>query len=209
MNLLATTQLDALQEMINIGVGRSASMLNQMLDVHVQLHVPQVKVLPAHVVEQELAQQLGLDPVATVQLGFSGSLNGLAQLVFPTASAAKLVSALSSEATDGPEDLDAIRTGTLSEIGNIVLNGVMGMLSNLLHQNFQYSMPSYVEEEVHHLFSIKSVLKDDVVLLAQTRFLIEKLLVTGDIILLFNIGSFDALLAVMTDNLELYDEQPV
>lgn len=208
MSLLTTTQLDALQEMINIGVGRSASMLNQMLDVHVQLHVPQVKVLPAPVVEEELAQQLGLDPVATVQLGFSGSLSGLAQLVFPTASAAKLVSALSSEATDEPEDLDALRTGTLSEIGNIVLNGVMGMLSNLLHQNFQYSMPSYVEEEIHYLFSIKNVLKDDVVLLAQTRFLIEQLLVTGDIILLFNIGSFDALLAVMTDNLELCDEQP-
>ncbi|WP_448572811.1 chemotaxis protein CheX [Trichothermofontia sp.] len=208
MSLLTTTQLDALQEMINIGVGRSASMLNQMLDVHVQLHVPQVKVLPAHVVEQELVQQLGLDPVATVQLGFSGSLSGLAQLVFPTASAAKLVSALSSEATDGPEDLDILRTGTLSEIGNIVLNGVMGMLSNLLHQHFQYSMPSYVEEEVHHLFSIRNVLKDDVVLLAQTRFLIEQLLVTGDIILLFNIGSFDTLLAVMTDSLELYDEQP-
>ncbi len=206
MSLLTAAQLDALQELINIGIGRSASMLNQMLDVHVQLRVPQVKVLPAAVVEQELAQQLGLDPLSTVQLGFSGSFSGLAQLVFPTVSAAKLVSALMSENTDQPEDLDAIRSGTLSEIGNIVLNGVMGMISNLLHQHLKYTMPIYLEERVDHLLSLKSVVEDDVVLLAQTRFLIEKLLVTGDIILLFKIGSFDTLLSAIADNLEVHDE---
>jgi len=203
------TQLDALQELINIGVGRSAQMLNQMLDVHVQLHVPLVKVLPSTVLEHELAQQLGPEPISTVQLGFRGPFSGLAQLVFPTASAARLVSALMSEDTDESDDLDALRTGTLSEVGNIVLNGVMGMISNLLHQHLDYSIPIYAEERIDHLLSIKSMPQGDVVLLAQTRFLIEKLLVTGDIILLFNIGSFDTLLTVITDNLELYHEQTV
>ena len=30
-------------------------------------------------------------------------------------------------------DLDSLRSGTLSEVGNIVINGVMGSIGNILH----------------------------------------------------------------------------
>jgi chemotaxis protein CheC len=38
---------------------------------------------------------------------------------------------------------------------------------------------------------------DTVVLLAQTRFIIERLHIEGDIILIFNVNSFDALLTAI------------
>ena len=38
-------QIDALKELINIGVGKAAAMLNQMVNIRVHLKVPFVKVL--------------------------------------------------------------------------------------------------------------------------------------------------------------------
>lgn len=42
---LTDKQSDALKELINIGVGRGASALNMMLNSHIRLQVPFVKVL--------------------------------------------------------------------------------------------------------------------------------------------------------------------
>ena len=47
--MLTGLQVDVISEMINIGVGRSASILNEMVRARVQLQVPIVRVLaPDH-----------------------------------------------------------------------------------------------------------------------------------------------------------------
>ena len=46
-------QLDALKELINIGVGRAAGMLNQILDNHVYLQVPDAKLLSPVEIQEE------------------------------------------------------------------------------------------------------------------------------------------------------------
>jgi chemotaxis protein CheC len=199
MALMTAMQLEALQELLNIGVGRSAAMLNRMVGVHVRLQVPLVKVLPESELIWELQQHLGPERVAAVRLGFSGSFNGIAHLVFPAPSAARLVAALMSEDPEAQDDLDAIKVGTLSEVGNVVLNGVMGEISNLLHQQLKYSIPTYAEAWATNLLSSPDVGRQVTILLAQARFSIEQFLVTGDIILLFNIDSFDVLLSAMQE----------
>uniref|UniRef100_A0ACD5GZE0 Uncharacterized protein n=1 Tax=Desertifilum tharense IPPAS B-1220 TaxID=1781255 RepID=A0ACD5GZE0_9CYAN len=51
-------------------------------------------------------------------------------MIFPTESASTLVSLLTGE-KPGTPDLEAVKIGTLLEVGNIVLNGVVGTVSNL------------------------------------------------------------------------------
>ena len=126
-------------------------------------------------------------------LRFAGEFAGVAQLVFPTKSAYLLVSMLTGEVLGTP-DIDSMKIGTLSEIGNIVINGVMGAISNVLHQHLEYSLPKYEEGTVDLLWKVRTLEPDTVILLAQTRFTIETLQIQGDIILIFNVGSFDALL---------------
>jgi chemotaxis protein CheC len=130
----------------------------------------------------------------------------MAHLVFPAPSAARLVAALMSEDIGQQDDLDAIKVGTLSEVGNVVLNGVMGEISNLLHQQLKYSIPSYAEAQALKLFNVEDVGKQVTILLAQARFSVDQLLVTGDIILLFNIDSFDILLTAVKECWEVGDE---
>ena len=196
---LTDTQIDTLQELVNVGVGRAAGMLNQMVNSHIELQVPFTKIISLLAVKEELERQLNGDRLSAVQLEFIGSFSGIAQLVFPTDSAAALVSTLTGERI-GTFDLDSVKIGTLSEVGNIVINGVMGSISNVLKEHLDYSLPVYVEDTVEHLLTADGVESNVTVLLARARFNIEHLQITGDIILIFKVGSFDVLLGSLNLN---------
>ncbi|MEE8389696.1 MAG: chemotaxis protein CheC, partial [Anaerolineae bacterium] len=99
-------------------------------------------------------------------------------------------------------DLDSIRVGTLTEIGNIVLSGVMGVISNEIGQRIFYSVPTYVESPIQTLLTHAGFNVDDTVIWVQAQFTIEQHQIDGDIILLFEVGSFDVLLAELDRKME-------
>jgi chemotaxis protein CheC len=204
MKSLTAEQLDALQEFINIGVGRSASLLTEMVDSRILLQVPVVRVYQAQELRTELVKQFDRHRFSAVRLDFSGSISGSAELVFPTESAAALVSVLTGEDVNSP-DLDAVKIGTLSEIGNITINGVMGSISNLLRHQMNYKLPCYLENTIEDLLLSDYPATDETVfLLAKARFTIEEMEITGDIILIFEMRSFDALLEAIDRELEVF-----
>ncbi|MFC1975106.1 chemotaxis protein CheC [Chloroflexota bacterium] len=188
-------QIDVLKELINIGVGRAAGMLNDMLQSRVQLQVPYVKIFSPLTLQEEMGE-LGSEKLSTVRLSFKGPFSGIASLVFPPDSAGKLVDILTGEEPVTP-DLDSIRIGTLTEVGNIILNGVMGSIGNVLEKHINYSVPTYMENNIESLLLTDGLDANTTILLAHTRFTIEQLQIEGDIILLFEVGSFDALLAAI------------
>ena len=193
MPKLTEEQSDALRELINIGIGNAAGMLSEMIEFRIQLQIPDVEVVSPLELQNELKQRLGRDPLSSVKLGFSGCFTGGAQLVFPTESAATLVAVLTGEDVGNP-DLDALKVSTLSEVGNIVINGVMGSIGNVLNRPLDYAVPSYSEEEVEHLLPSSKSEEEGAVLLAPARFSIEELHVQGDVIIFFDVGSFEVLL---------------
>lgn len=190
---LTTDQLDALIELINIGIGQAAGLLSEMIESRIQLQIPHIELVSPLALQNKLKESLGTNPLSAVQLGFHGSFVGSAQLIFPTESAATLVSVLTGETIDSP-DLDDLKISTLSEVGNIVINGVMGSIGNVLNQPLDYDVPSYAEEEIEEMLPKNQSDDDATVLLVQARFTIEELLVQGDIVLFFELGSFQALL---------------
>ncbi|MDZ7962149.1 MAG: chemotaxis protein CheC [Aulosira sp. DedQUE10] len=198
MNVSAE-ELDALQELINIGVGRAASLLNDMVNSHIRLEIPFVKVLTAADAYEELASRFHDDSLAAVRLGFTGPFYGTAGLIFPTDSASTLVAVLTGEDPDST-DLDAVKIGTLSEIGNIVINGVMGSISNVLKQHLDYTLPVYLEDSIENLLASANV-SESKILLAQAQFTIEQLKLIGDIILIFELNTFDALIHVINQEI--------
>jgi chemotaxis protein CheC len=94
-------------------------------------------------------------------------------------------------------DLNAVKIGTLSEVGNIVVNGVMGSIANVLEEHLDYGIPVYLEDSVEGLLLSSSPDQNVSVVLAQARFEIEQLHITGDIILIFTVASFDSLLQAL------------
>jgi chemotaxis protein CheC len=201
MDYLTCEQLDALQEIVNIGIGRAAAMLNEMVDARIVLEVPTIQLLSASQLLQVMIARFNSQSISVVRLGFSGSLSGTAELMFPTDSASVLVAVLTGEDLESP-DLDAVKIGTLSEIGNIVINGVIGSISNILEQRMEYKIPSYCEDTIENLLLSERNMTDDVVfILAQARFAIEQLEIVGDIILIFEMKTFDNLLKAIDQQL--------
>jgi chemotaxis protein CheC len=194
--ILTEMQTDALKEVINLGVGYAACSLNELVGTHVTLHVPEVSMLTFEEAKERF-HEMGWGILSTVQLQFSGPLKGNVALVFPSDSAVKLVSLLTGDEGNN-SDVDGIRAATLEEAGNILLNGVVGSISNLLHNNISFSVPYYSEEaglparlvgwaeaaEVHVIF-------------ARARFMVAKHEIEGEILLFFEVASLETLVAAL------------
>ena len=189
---LTEDQLDALTEFVNVGVGRAAAALNDLVSHHVELSVPEVQVLALDGMAEALGG-IANEPVSSVQMAFRGGLDGSAFLIFPQSSALKLVSLLTGDESP-PEDLDSIRSGTLTEVGNILVNSVVGTLSNVLGRPLHYSLPVYAEEPVSGLLATQQAEERPLILLAKTRFVIHRMQIEGNLLLLFELKSFDSLL---------------
>lgn len=197
---LTSEQIDALQEIINIGVGQAAGVLNEMLSSHITLQIPFIKTFSPDLVKQELELKLGKGKFSAVELEFFGSISGNAELVFPTDSAAELVSIVTDEEMEISEsELDELKVGALTEIGNIVISGIMGAISNLLSQDLEYFLPSYMEGNIDNLIDNQHLEKHSTLVLAQTRFFIEETKIQGDIILIFHLGSFHTILQALQE----------
>ncbi len=185
--------IDVLQELINIGIGKAAGILNEMLDTHVTLQVPIIRVLSQQNLELEVGE-ISRTTLSAVRMGFKGSFSGNALLLFPPDSANNLVSVLTGEDSIG-DDIDAIRMGTLTEIGNILINCVMGSISNAIRKQLHYSVPSYLEDSLSNMLPKNDGdASDATIILARTHFIIEEHFIDGDIILFFEVGSFAALI---------------
>ncbi len=185
---LTSLQKDVLQELINIGVGNAAGVMNEMLHTPLELSVPHVDV-----VNPDDLDSLGTSCCASVCQNFKGRFNGVAALVFPPESASLLVTALTGDETQGV-DLDELRTGTLTEVGNIVLNGVMGSIANILKEHIEYLVPTFQECSVEELLKTQVGEGQKVCVLAETGFRTKKLELEGSVYIVYEVGSFNILL---------------
>jgi chemotaxis protein CheC len=191
---ISILQLDALKELVNIGVGRAAASLNDLLESPIMLEVPEIRMLSY----DELGDEAGTlsESFSCVQLGFKGSFSGIAALVFPPASAVKLVSALTNEEPETP-GLDGVMAGTLNEVGNIVINCVIGTIGNILEKPFNFSLPNFLQGRLVDLLNVTSSAIPHEILLVRTHFIVEDRHVEGNIFLVFEAASFDALLEAL------------
>ena len=204
MNDMTPVQLDVLKELINIGSGRAASTLNEVTGSHISLEVPFVKVSSLPQIKKEMAKEISA-LVSVVRLNFKGTFSGMASLILPTDSADELVASLIGEELED-SDFDKIKIGTFTEIGNIVLNGVMGSIANMVDQEMSYSVPTYEETTISNLLGVDDSESDKTILMAQTRFIIEQLEIDGDFTLLFKVDSPDVLVKIVDAMIGFYLE---
>lgn len=184
-------QYDVLRELINIGIGSAAGVLNQMVNSHVTLSVPEIMILsPAELLNQPSTCNWGRG--VAIHIEFGGAFQGVASLIFSLPSASNLVSLLVGE-DDFGLDMDSLRVGTLQEVGNIVLNGVMGTIANMLTEHIDYMPPDYFEDEIAHVLPTNGQ-SDRVIVFVRVNFLIEAHLVEGEVLIFFNTATLEELL---------------
>ncbi len=192
-------ELDAIRELINIGVGRAAGALNDMVGQSVQLNVPFVSQVAVEDIGQLIGDEQG-SPMACVRLHFEGGLRGAADLLFPAESGSKLVALLTGE-DPLATDRDNLRAATLTEVGNILLNGLMGSITNIIGEHLEYGLPVYAELTPEKIGDSLKSMPDAAVLLARAQFFIGQASfevagerIDGEITLLLGVDSLEHLI---------------
>ena len=130
--------LDALRELMNIGVGRAARAIAELSDREVVLHVREIKVLDLTSAGQ--LAELGGPFNLRVSQRFSGGIEGCGSFVLDRSGAVRLVQLLLGKA-DHDIAFDELDQGTLLELGNVVVGSAVGMLAAELHVEVRYELP--------------------------------------------------------------------
>jgi len=200
---LSDLHKDAIAEVINIGVGQSAESLNMMLNDRIHLDVPKIDFIEMDQLEMYKEKNIDESQVMVYQ-SFSGGFKGRAGLVFPYQSAETLVSSLTGQEPTSAE-MDAVRAGTLSEVGNIVLSGLFSSIGNYVGGNrFNFSIANF-SDDVGSLIQVKEEEDEDkgVYILAEVNFSFENLSIQGHIVIFFTIQSLNELIKLIDEKLGL------
>jgi chemotaxis protein CheC len=190
--MLNTLQLEVLQEVINIGVGKGAEVLNTMVQSHISLEVPEVKLFGSNEYDQ-FVDIFGETTYSIITLPFNGELNGFSKLIMSSEHAAKLVDAFIGKHGASIE-MDSLRVDILSEIGNIITNAVMGTMGNMLTLDLGYVVPNYELGSKNIIIPKEIISSASAILFAQTHFKIEEFETKGNFAIFFNLSSFETLI---------------
>ncbi len=135
---LGEVELDALKELGNIGVGKAATSLSQMLGRTIEMSVPNAMVVRI----QELHKVIDAEKmVAGVVTGLDDIENGQAgflYITFPEESSQKLVEILLGDSSD-----EEMADSTLMEIGNILSSAFCDATAEMLGVTLIPTPPSF------------------------------------------------------------------
>ncbi len=140
MSNLTDLQRDTLTELLNIGVGRAAASLSEMVGTEIELAVPSLELLSRRTVAN-LMRANGAGQMVAVQQQFSGVFWGDILLVFPEAQSLQLVRYIMKDDLL-LESMTEMEQEALLEIGNIILNACLGSMANILQSEVCSSLPS-------------------------------------------------------------------
>ena len=195
---LTDIEQDALAEIANMGVSRAAHSLRQMVGEEVLLSVPGVKIVTRQAASK-LVERNNATKLVAVQQSFEGPFAGRALLIFPEAQSLELVRAIVGD-EHSLEDVIDLEQEALAETGNIILNGCLGTIANLLHRPMRVSLPSVLRGDGAELFEVQtSATKANLVLFLYIDFTIKNRNVHGFIALVMDLPSIVALKGIVRD----------
>jgi len=184
-------ELDALTELVNIGVGRAAASLASMVGEQVLLSVPSVMIVSR-------AQAAGMigetseDLLVAVRQAFHGEVSGRALLIFPEKNSLELVRAVAGEQLS-LEDILELEHEALAEIGNIILNACMATVANLVQRSLTMSLPEIIHGTSEGLFDLTVMRADDVVLFVHINFSLKGHRIVGYVAMVMDFASLESL----------------
>jgi len=84
-------------------------------------------------------------------------------------------------------DIDEIKTDIIYESGNILLNAIIGSISNLTKESVEYAPPQYKDITLNNMLeSMKIDSNNGVILTVENTFSIKSKSIKGSIIILFD-----------------------
>jgi chemotaxis protein CheC len=196
--VLDELERDALTELVNIGVSRAAASLRKMVNKQVILSVPSVEIVTRRSAASLIGQRESEDLIA-VQQQFEGPFSGRALLIFPESNGLSLVRAIVGDEME-EADLAALEDEALAETGNVILNGCIGSIANMLHHTLKMSIPEVHRGDSTALFGVLDRAADEsFVLFLYINFSVQDREIRGYIAMLMDLPSLEKLKKLIAD----------
>jgi len=187
-------QMDALTEIFNIGAGRAASSLSEIVGDEVQLSVPRVQLYQSSEINAEVLS-LNSPRLGAVKQSFSGPFDAQAMLLFTEDRALEIVHDMMGSQV-GIEDVAEFEQEAMCELGNIILNACLSSMADVLDLTLASSLPVYsVGETDALLWQIVSEADQSVMLVLHIDLAIVKRQSQGYLVFLLSSSSLQKLLA--------------
>lgn len=185
---------DVLKEIGNIGAGNATTAISNMLNMKVDMQVPQVKLLTF----QELGGAISAEDeiIAGIYLEVTGDISGSIMFLVKMDSAHYLVNALMGRPEDYAEEFDEMDLSALKEIGNIITGAYLSALSSLTNLTIVSSIPFLAVDMAAAILSVPAIQFGqfgDNALLIETEFG-DAVKINGFFILLPEIDSYEKIL---------------
>jgi len=189
---LSDLQLDALTELVNLGVSRAAGNLAVMVREEVILSVPKVALMTRQDAIQTLGQRDSRSLVAVHQT-FEGEIVGRALLIFPEERSLELVRSLVSSDLSNEEIIE-LEQEALAETGNVILNSCLATIANSLESRLKISLPEVLRGESTQFFNLPPPpVAGSTVLFVYINFAVRRRNIEGFIAMLMDLPSLAAL----------------
>lgn len=150
MNTISELHLDALTEVFNVGAGRAAASLSEIVGDEVKLSVPSVEVKRSSEADSSI---MSLDSArfGAVSQQFSGPFEAEAVLLFTEDHALEIVRDMMGSQMS-IEELAEFEQEAMCELGNIILNACLSAMADMLSISLNSSLPSYRIATVDEIF---------------------------------------------------------
>ena len=190
---LEDSQFDVLKEIGNIGAGNATTALATMLNIKVDMSVPNVALLPFDNISSFIGSEE--QTVVGILLEIQGDIDGMMMFLFDMKSAHHLVNSLMMrdvhQDENGMADFSEMEMSALNEIGNIVSGSYLSALSGLTGMKMVLSI-----DMLGALLSVPAIefgKYGDKLLMIQSEFG-EDDFVTGYFLLIPELESYDKIL---------------
>ena len=195
---------DILKEIFNIGVGKAADLLSQMLNKRIIFDVPSIDIIEGGNQYVSLTESLSKGFLGTLMvssIAFQDELTGEANLVFPSEKMRAIIDLCLGEQYNPAEDIGFtdIDFDVIREIGNIILNSIIGEMGNFLKKEIEYTLPNVKLFEMIDFEDRIKNLNDRSSLLLSISFIIDGIEIEGAVILNFALNSLKIIIKTLED----------
>jgi len=182
-------QMDALQEMANIGAAHSATTLSEMLNTQIGMSVPEITIVDISRVGNHITDELTTMVIFELQ----GDIphGGFLILHFPRDSAVRTAGIMQGSA-DSPHTFDEMDQSTILEVSNIMISSFLSATSDLLGFMMLPSPPVLIVDMAHAAITTmiaQMTIDVDDVILFQVKLVSEEHNIAGNILIFLEIST--------------------
>ncbi|NME95817.1 chemotaxis protein CheC [Clostridium cochlearium] len=198
---------DILKEMFNIGVGKAAGMLSEIINKKILLDVPNIEVLNLENSNSEIEKGFSKTLKGTLMISsitFEEKITGQANLIFPAEKMRKFINLCISQKNESIEkdmSFTDIDFDIIKEIGNIILNSIIGEMGNFLDVTLDYTLPKV---KLFNNTDFKNNIKNNIknkkeacMLMLYITFIIDDIEIEGAIIIDLTLNSLNNLMKII------------